>query len=169
MKALTQTAVTAVFCLILASVACGASPKFGVVDFQQVLQNSKAGKSARAEIEQKGKTMEAELKAKGQDLENQKKRLEAEAQVMTKEVKEEKARAFQSQVNDFNQLQRIYANDFKKFEVEKLKAIQDAVTGLVEQIAKKEGYAIIFERGRVLYHQEALDLTDKLIQLYDKQ
>lgn len=169
MKALVQTTLAAVFCLILASVAWGASPKFGIVDFQRVVQNSKAGKAAKAEIEQKGKAMEAELKTKGQDLENQKKRLEAEAQVMTKEVKEEKARAFQSQVNDFNQLQRNYANDFKRFEVEKLKEIQDAVTGLLEQIAKKEGYAIIFERSRVLYFQDALDLTDKLIQLYDKQ
>jgi outer membrane protein len=137
MKVLFQTTLAAVFCLILASGAWGASPKFGIVDFQRVVQNSKAGKAAKAEIEQKGKAMEAELKTKGQDLENQKKRLEAEAQVMTKEVKEEKARAFQSQVNDFNQLQRSYANDFKRFEVEKLK--------------------------------EILDLTDKLIQLYDKQ
>ena len=153
MKPSVHTALAAVFCLILASVAWGASPKFGVVDFQRVLQNSKAGKAAKAQIEQKGKAMEAELKTKGQDLENQKKRLEAEAQVMTKEVKEEKARAFQSQVNDFNQLQRRYANDFKKFEVEKLKQIQDTVTGLLEQIAKKEGYAIIFELILLLYHQ----------------
>jgi outer membrane protein len=169
MKALIRTSLAVVFCLTLASVAAGASPKFGVVDFQRVLQNSKAGKAAKVEIEQKGKAMEAELKTKGQDLENQKKRLEAEAQVMTKEVKEEKARAFHTQVNDFNELQRTYAGEFKKFEVEKLKQIQDAVAGLLEKIAKKGGYTIIFERSRVLYHEDAIDLTDELITLYDKQ
>jgi outer membrane protein len=169
MRALIHTSLAVVFCLALASVASGASPKFGVVDFQRVLQTSKAGQAAKAEIEQKGKAMEAELKTKGQDLENQKKRLEAEAQVMTQEVKEEKARAFQSQVNDFNQLQRTYSNDFKKFEVEKLKQIQEAVTGLLEKIAKKGGYTIILERSRVLYHEDAIDLTDELIKLYDKQ
>jgi outer membrane protein len=88
---------------------------------------------------------------------------------MTKEVKEEKARDFHNKVNDFNELQRTYAGDFKKFEAEKLKKIQDAVTGVLEKIAKKEGYTIIFERSRVLYHEDAVDLTDELIQLYDKQ
>jgi outer membrane protein len=169
MRALIHTSLAVVFCLTLTSVASGVFPKFGVVDFQRVLQTSKAGQAAKAEIEQKGKAMEAELKTKGQDLENQKKRLEAEAQVMTQEVKEEKARAFQSQVNDFNQLQRTYSNDFKKFEVEKLKQIQEAVTGLLEKIAKKGGYTIILERSRVLYHEDAIDLTDELIKLYDKQ
>ncbi|MGB8718146.1 MAG: OmpH family outer membrane protein [Desulfobacterales bacterium] len=169
MKALIRTSLAVVFCLTLASVASAASPKFGVVDFQRVLRDSKAGKAAKAEMEQKGKSMEAELKTKGQDLENQKKRLEAESQVMTKEVKEEKARDFHNKVNDFNELQRTYAGDFKKFEAEKLKKIQDAVTGVLEKIAKKEGYTIIFERSRVLYHEDAVDLTDELIQLYDKQ
>ena len=106
MKALIRTSLAVVLCLTLASVASAASPKFGVVDFQRVLRDSKAGKAAKAEMEQKGKSMEAELKTKGQDLENQKKRLEAEAQVMTKEVKEENASDINYAVHPLNELQR---------------------------------------------------------------
>lgn len=169
MKAFTRASLAVFICLIMTSAAFGASLKIGVVDFQRVLRESKAGKAARAEIEQKGHSMEAEIKTKGEGLENEKKKLEAEALVMTKEVKEQKARDFRMKVNDFAELQKSYAMDFKNFETQKIREIQKAVAEVVEQIAKKGKYTMIVERSRVLYYQESIDVTDEVIKMYDKQ
>jgi outer membrane protein len=89
-------AVLAVF--LLAGSALGADvAKIGVVEFQRLFENSDAGKEIKAKITTQGKKMEAELKEKGAEIEELKKRLEREALVMSKEMREEKGTRIQNQ------------------------------------------------------------------------
>ncbi|MGA6925172.1 MAG: OmpH family outer membrane protein, partial [Desulfosarcina sp.] len=50
--------------------------KIGVVEFQNLFENSDAGKEIKTEITARGQKMEAELKEKGAEIEELKKRLE---------------------------------------------------------------------------------------------
>lgn len=145
--------------------------KIGVVDFQKILQISEAGKAAQAEINKQGKKMEAELKKQGDAIEEIRQRLEREALVMSKEKREEKEREFRIKVNDFKELQKKYAADFKAMEKRYISRIQKDVMDLIETIGKKEGYLLILERreGGLMYFPSALDLTDRLIQAYNAQ
>ena len=52
--------------------------KIGVINLQEVLENSSAGQKAREEVNAKGKGMEVELKKMSQELEEIKDRLERE-------------------------------------------------------------------------------------------
>jgi outer membrane protein len=87
---------------------CADVAKIGVVEFQRLFENSDAGKEIKAEITTQGKKMEAELKEKGVEIEEIKKRLEREALVMSKEMREEKEREFRIKVNDIKTLQNKY-------------------------------------------------------------
>jgi len=169
LKFVKATALLTGLLFMLTPLAFGADQKIGVIDFQRVLKESTGGKAAKAEIEKKGKGYEQQLKDKGQELEKTKKKLEAEAMVMTEDVKDRKEREFRIQVMDFKEQQKKAVDDFKKYEAEVIQKIQKEVFAIVEQIGKQGGYTLILERGAVLYFPEAIDVTAELIRLYDKK
>jgi outer membrane protein len=152
-------------------VAGAAETRVGIVDFQRVLDESRAGKAAQATINKQGREMEAELKSKGEDLEQIKDQLEREALVMSKETREEKERDFRIKVNDFRKVQQDYAKTARELQIRAMGRIRDEVDGLARVIAEKEGYGLIIEKQEagVLYAPANIDITDKIIQRYDAQ
>jgi len=143
--------------------------KIGVIDFQRILENSSAGKYAKTEIGKKGKIMETELKKRGTKIEEEKQRLDREALVMSKEMREEKEREIRININDFKTLQQKYMRDFKEFENRLVKRIQKEVIEVVKEMGKKQGYLIIMEKrtGEIVYSPKSIDMTDSLIQKYN--
>lgn len=166
-------ALTIIFsiCIFSASSYAADVAKIGIVDFQKILEKSDAGKVATAEINKQGKEMEANLKKKGEEIEEIKKKLEREALVMSKEMREEKEREIRININDFKTLQKKYLADFKQEEARLVRSIQNEVLEIIEEMGKKEGFLIIFERreGGVLYFPDTIDVTDRLIQQYNSK
>lgn len=143
--------------------------KIGIIDFQRILETSSIGKSAQSEINKKGKKMEAELKAKGAAIEEIQKKLERDALVMSKGMREEKGREVRIKINDIKSLQKKYLSEFRELENRLVTRIKKDVLSIVKEVGKKEGYLLIIEKAGVLYYPNTIDLTDKLIRLYNKK
>jgi len=145
--------------------------KIGVIDFQKILEASSSGKAAQAEIKKKGQKMEAELKKRGAGIEESKKKLEREALVMNKEMRQEKEREIRININDLRTIQKKYMADFKTYENQLVNSIQKEVLEIVKTIGKKSGYLLIVERreGGALYYPKSIDLTDRVIKAYNAQ
>jgi len=143
--------------------------KIGVVNFQRIFETSNAGKLAQSEINEHGKKMEADLKKKGAEIEELQKKLEREILVISKEVREERERELRIKTNDFKFLNKKYLRKFKEVEGKIVRRIKKDVLKIVEEIGKKEGYLIVFEKrdAGVLYSPSTIDITDKLIQKYN--
>ena len=167
MTSMKTTLVALTMCLMMAFSAYAAEGKFGVVDFQKVLATSNAGKAAKEQITKEGKKMEEELKIKGDEIEELRKKFEKESPVMSKEARDEKQRDIRIKIGDAQALQKKYADDFKSVEGKLIKQIQKDVFEIVEDMGKKESYQMIIEKTAVLYSPESVDITDKLIQLYN--
>jgi outer membrane protein len=88
---------------------------------------------------------------------------------MSKEMREEREREIRIKINDFKSLQQKYMTEFKLQEQRHVGRIQKDVSELIEDIGKKEGYLLIIEKreGGVLYTPKTIDITDKLIQIYN--
>lgn len=155
--------------LLMGAQAFAAEIKIGVVDFQRVLRESKGGKAAKSQIEQKGKSVESSLVSKGKALEAEKKKLESEAMVMNADARENKAREFKIKVMDFQALQKKSAEDFKEYEVGVIRKVQKDVFGFVETIGKRDNYTLILEKSAALYNPSGVDITDQVIKMYDKK
>ena len=141
----------------------------GVVSFQDILEKSDAGKMATEEINKSGKEMEDSLKKKGEEIDAIKNKLERESLVMSKEMREEKEREIRISINDFKTLKNKYMADFKQHEARLVRDIQKEILEIVEEMGKKEGFLIIFEKREagVLYSPDTIDITDRLIQRYN--
>lgn len=142
--------------------------KIGTVDVQRVLENSSAGKAAKAMLKTKFEQMKKELNEKGKQIEELKKRLERERLVMNQEKREESERDLRIRVNDLKLMQKRYNEEIKKIELKIMGSINNDVSGLVEGIGKKEGYLVIFQQKPfVIYAPQSIDLTDQVIQEYN--
>jgi outer membrane protein len=157
------------FCFFGASSYGADVAKIGVVSFQDILEKSDAGKMATEEINKSGKEMEDSLKKKGEEIDAIKNKLERESLVMSKEMREEKEREIRISINDFKTLKNKYMADFKQHEARLVRDIQKEVLEIVEEMGKKEGFLIIFEKREagVLYSPDTIDITDRLIQRYN--
>ncbi len=145
--------------------------KIGVIDFQRILETSSVGKSADAEIKKQGKKMEIELRQKQTELQALNDKLEREALVMSKEMREDKQREFRIKVNDLKLLEKKYNKEMKMLNRKLGKRMQDEVFELVAEFGKKEGFLLIVEKmaGGVVYAPQTIDITDQVIQIYNEK
>jgi outer membrane protein len=167
MRFVTALTVVAVVVLTVAGGgrAIGAdAPKIGVVNLQTVLETSVAGKAAQSEIKGQKDKLEADLKQKGNELQELEKRLQREATVMSKEAREGKERELRIKASDLQALQKKYRTDLQDLERKYMGQLQKDISDLVTEIAKKEGYVLIISTIGVLYSQQGMDITARLIQ-----
>jgi outer membrane protein len=155
----------------VAPVAGAAESRIGIVDFQRVLDESRAGKAAQETINKRGHEMETELKSKGDELEQMKDQLQRDTLVMSKETREEKERDFRVKLNEFREIQKDYAKTARELQVRAMGRIRKEVDGLARVIAEKEGFGLVIEKQEagVLYAPAGIDLTDRIIQRYDAE
>ncbi len=143
--------------------------KIGVVEFQRLFENSEAGKEIKAKITTQGKEMEAALKEKGAEIEEIKKRLEREALVMSKEMREEKEREFRIKVNDIKILQKKYEAELQGIQRKLMAGIQTESLKIIDEIGKSGGYLLIMDKRGVLYSPSTIDVTDEVIKKFNAQ
>jgi outer membrane protein len=155
----------------LAAVAGAADVRIAIIDFQRILDTSKAGKAAQETINQEGRQMEAELKAKGDALEQMKEQLQKDALVMNKETREEKEREFRIQVNDFRESQQEFAQKARQLQIRAMSKIRNEVDTLAKAFAEEKGFTLMIEKQEagVIYAPAQIDVTDEIIRRYDAQ
>jgi outer membrane protein len=146
---------------------CADVAKIGVVEFQRLFENSNAGKDIKEEITAHGKKMEAELQEKGAEIEELKKRLEREALVMSKEMREEKEREFRIKINDIKTLQKKYDTELQGVQKKLMGGLQSETLQIIGEIGKSGGYLLIMDKRGVLYSPTTIDITDEVIKQYN--
>ena len=143
--------------------------KIGVLDLQKILETSAAGKSIQTELKKEKDKMESDLQKKGAEIENIRKRLEREAMVMGKEMREEKERESRIKINDFKSLQKKYRSDLQQLEARLINQLKNDINDIVQDIGKKEGYLLIINKFGVIYSPNSIDVTDRVITALDKK
>jgi len=143
--------------------------KIGVVDLQRVLLVSKPGKTAQADLKKQGGEIEEDFKAKEIEIRKLKERLEREALVMSREMREEKEREYRIKIGDFKMLQKKRITELKELENRLVQRIRDDLIGIIEETGKKEGYLLIIDKAVAYYYPTTIDITDKIIQVYNNQ
>lgn len=162
---------------VLMSGLCGfpqnisaAEMKVGVVDFQRAINETEAGKKAEralntalAEKKKKFDILKTELETLRQDFEKQ--RL-----VLSGKALEEKRNALQQKLMAVEQTGASYEQELAGQKAQSLKKILDGLQTVVQGIGKNDGFTFIFEKsqGGVLFTAGAQDITDRVIQEYNK-
>lgn len=160
--------------------------KVGVVDIQTVLDNSVRGKAAKERLQGLGLDLQKEIKAKREfkeqrEKELQKLRTEIKSQglVLSEQARIAKAEAFTKKIRelkrfieDTNRFIEDATREFREKEARETQRLIVEIRKVVQEIGKQEGYSLILEGNEsasvVLYFSDTLDLTQRVIQRYDR-
>jgi outer membrane protein len=153
--------------LTLPSLAA-AQGKIGVVDMEEAINNTKAGKRAQAELKRKFEKYEKELKASREEIQKLQKELENSAMLLKPEAKLSKQRDLERLVRQFQDRQRDASQDMNEAQREAFKPILKKMKGIIENLGKKGGYTLITETRAVLYAPNSANITQQVIAAYDK-
>ena len=161
-----------IFLLTLSVVGfAGDDAKFGVVDFQQILQDSKSGQEIQNKIKLGGETLKSELQAKQAEIKELQEQYKREALILTSEQKAQKERELRAEVNEYRILQNQHAQEFNKLKAELINDVRKKIVAFAEKIGKSRGYLLIIEKqsGTILYAKDSLEITDQVMEEIDKQ
>ena len=142
--------------------AVPSNPKIGLIDIDQTLQSTPAGKRANDAFEKARKAKQAELDKQQQDLKRAEQDLEKQKAVLKPDVFQQKQEELQKK---FVELQQVYLKLERDLAGERTKLIQDLLKQAgpkIEAIAKAEGVSLIVDREAVVWADPAIDLTPKL-------
>ncbi len=145
--------------------------KIGVVDIEQAISSTDAGKAAREEFGRK----QREAEAKVQPMLDRYRALEEE--LKTKKFVLSEEALFQKQL-DLAEMRNLIQNKGKELEGQlqlDQKRLEGPLTAklveIITDVGKTQGFTLILRRGTpgVLYTREALDVTDLIIKRYNQK
>ncbi len=140
-----------------------AGVKIGYVDLQRALNESNAGKAAKAELQSMMKQMQATIDQKVSETEKLKAELEKQALVLSPEAKKEKQDAIDKLSKETQALISNANTEMQKKQRLKEIGILKKIKTAIDDIGAKENYLIILPADVILYSRNGIELTDEVI------
>lgn len=148
--------------------------KIGVVNIQQAIQECAEGKKEGDALQQKFAPKKAELQTLNDDVENLKKQYQAQAEKLSDEEKNSRAKAIDTKQKA---LQRNYEDaqaEFQQAEQDVINRIGSKMVAVLEKYANANGFAVVLDVSNpqtspVLWATQGTVITKELVDAYDKE
>lgn len=144
--------------------------KIGYIDLQRALNESDAGKEAKAIFNKRVEELQKELDEKQNELKKMQEDLEKQKGVLTAEARGEKEKSFQQKLKDVQRFAKDSQEELQQKDAELTKKILKDLRETIKKTGADEGYTLIIEKGDnfVLYAGEGIDITDRILETYNK-
>jgi outer membrane protein len=143
--------------------------KIGYIDIQRVISESQAGKRARERFQAQVKKAEADIVKERQELDRLKSDLDKKGPLL----KEDERRNIESDLQKRSvNLQRSMADHQQELQAKNNEMMADILKELekiVNEVGKAEKFTLILERSQILYSDQGIDITSKVIESYNSR
>lgn len=145
--------------------------KIGVIDIQKAVNECNEGKEAKKAIIKEVEKFQRQFAEKQKELQAMKEAFDKQAPMLKPEVRSAKEKEFQAKVREFQRWQEDTQNEINQKRVEMERNISVGLQKVIQKLGNDEGYIFILELNDniVLFASKAIDLTDRIIKLYDAQ
>ena len=141
--------------------------KVGVIDMKRIMRESKAAKSAQAVFRRDLDAKRAVLVAKQKEIQVMEEELKGADPKLDDDSRRQKTEKMTREIRELKLLTTDMEAELKKKDVELTQNIVGEVIKVVNAYAKKESITLVLERSAVVALDEAVDITNTVIQLYD--
>jgi outer membrane protein len=147
------------------------SLKIGFVDIQKAVNECNAGKEAKKAIVKEVEKIQRQSEDKQKELRTIKDALDKQAPMLNPDARATKEKDFQNKVREFQRWQEDAQNEVNQKKVEMERNISLGLQKIIQKLGADDGYTFILELNEniVLFASKAVDLTDRVIKIYDAQ
>jgi outer membrane protein len=140
-----------------------------VVDVQALLQNSKAAKMVRGQIEQKRNEYTKEISHPEEALRAERDAIQRQQASLSADALNQKGREFQQKVNDLERNVQGKRQALEKSNGEALSKIQEEMLKIITDIAKQRKANLVLQRSDIVLFDQNFDVTDEVLEKLDEQ
>jgi outer membrane protein len=143
--------------------------KVAVINTEQILLESQAGKKAIADLKKVQDQKEAELNAKQEEIKALQAKIDSGRLSLTQDKLADMEKQLEDRVIAARRLQDDANRDLTKRKDDVLGAVDQRVMPVINQIGKEMGFTLIFRKfeSGLIYADEAIDITPMVIQRLD--
>jgi Outer membrane protein len=143
--------------------------KIGIIDVQKIMRESKAAKKAQTIYKKDFESKRALLSANEKEIQRLEEDLKENGKALSVDARKEKEENLAKQVKEYKRLAADMDEELKKKDVELTRKLLAEIGGVVQTLLKKDQYTVIMQRDTVVAFDEAVDITEKVIKLYDAE
>lgn len=143
--------------------------KIGFIDIQRVISESQAGKRAKERFQAQVKKAEADIMKERQDLDRLKTDLEKKGPLMKEEERRNMEADFQKRSVALQRSMSDYQQELQQKNNQLMSDILKELEAIVNEVGKAEKFTLILERSQILYSDQGIDITSKVIETYNSR
>jgi outer membrane protein len=145
--------------------------KVGVVDADHAITSTTAGKQAREELERKGREAEASLQPMIERFQGMAKEFEAKKFVLSEDALRQKQLDLAELRNQIQNRQKEIQGQLEVDSERIIGPLRRKLVEVIDELGRDEGFSMIFLRHApgLAYAREALDITDLVIEKFNKK
>jgi outer membrane protein len=148
--------------------------KMGVVDPQEVLEKSKAGRRALDALKEYAVTKQKLMATDEEELKSLEKQLKEQESSLSETQKKDKQNQFRTKLQEYQRRAQEFNQELAGKQKELVDDYMKRIGVATRTVAEKGGFSIVVDKGSdntiriVLYSKGALDLTDQVIKEFDR-
>lgn len=140
-----------------------AAESIAIFNFQQILHDSLAGKSAKDQLDAKQKSFQAEMSKKEEELNKEQDKLFQQKAVLSQEAFEKKAKDFRTRMNAAQRDVQEKKGELDNALFSASNEIQKNVGEIVHKLAQEKGYTLVMPATPLMYYDPKLDITNDVL------
>jgi outer membrane protein len=154
--------------LSLVTAPATAQMKVAVVDTQRAVMETEDGLRMQATLKKVFDSRQRELDKKQEELQKEREDIEKQRDVLSKTALAKRVDKWQREMVNLQTVFVEYNKELQKKQSELTQPIFQKAMGVIRRMATQEGYDVVVDKQAVPYVRSDLDLTDKVIQLYNQ-
>jgi outer membrane protein len=167
-----KLALITVACLMVgffASLAYAEGNKIGTIDMNKVMNDSKQGKAIQTTMNKMFQDKQSEAEKYYQKVKTLGDQLSAETPAMKQDAKTKLMKQYQQATQDLKKFEENADNELQAKKASLVRPMQDALIVLINDYAKKNAYDYIFVREALIYAPENADVSQIILDAFDKE
>jgi len=143
--------------------------RIGYIDIQKVIAESQAGKRARDRFQAQVKKAEADIVKERQEIERLKMDLDKKGPLLKDEERRNIESDLQKRSVNLQRSMSDHQQDLQAKNNEMMSDILKELEKIVNEVGKAEKFTLILERSQILYSDQGIDITSKVIETYNSR
>jgi outer membrane protein len=143
--------------------------KIGFIDIQRVLSESQPGKRARERFQAQVKKAEADLQKEKLELDRIRNDLDKKGPLLKEDERRNMEADFQKRSVTLQRSMTDYQQDLRQKDGQMTNDILKELEKIVNEVGKADKFTLIMERSQILYSDQGVDITNKVIEVFDSR
>lgn len=154
------------------SLACAApvaaEQKIGILQDQQVLENSLYGKETSKRIQTALSSKQGDIAGKEEHLQKKRDAFQRDETVLSEKERSERKQEIVKLQRDLQGLAEQYEMEMQELHQNEMQSFRKIILEELKKIAQKENLTLVMPQHLTYYYADGIDVTDKLIKAMDE-